>query len=447
MFLNVRKRHLVFVLLLGCGSDSNKNLTGDKGQGGAAGDTASQQGGAVANDQPMGGAGGETTTEQNGGTPVAFGGQIGAAGATGGGTGAGTGGSTTQPVGGAAAELLGTGDHLASSVTMTALATVAGCLNKPTDIAFNPLRSGELWAVNYGDNSACIVTNATMPGTKSERRQESSHEHFMARPMGLAFGGDKTSFNIPGTFATANDSAGDSHPDDGQLWNGTTLYSSDLRIFGKFKGADGNSHLDMLHDSPLARGIAWEKDNIYWVFGSMFQDITRYDYAKDHERGNFDHGDGAQWHYAAGLVKGQNGVPSHLYYDAKTALLYIADTGNKRVARLLTTSGTQNPKRHTRNKDRVETKIDAVIDGATLTDFVPASAGLQQPSGIDKLDNIVFVSDYATGIIYAFDTDGKKLNWLDTGLGAGKVAGLAVGPDRKLYFASTGGNAIYVIKP
>jgi hypothetical protein len=441
MMFVARKYSLVFFCFIGCGSAATSKNPEETRNGGAGGGSESQQGGATVNEPTMGGSGSENVVGASGGTFVLSGGQ--------GGTSSTPGGSSMPPSNGgkSAADILGTGNHLATSVKLTTLATVAGCLNKPTDLAFNPLRPAEMWVVNYGDNSACIVTDATTAAIKSERRQESSHEHFMPRPMGLAFGGEKTTFNIPGTFATANDSAGDSNPDDGELWNGTTLYSSDLRIFGKFKGADGNSHLDMLHDSPLARGIAWEKDNIYWVFGSMFQDITRYDYVRDHERGNFDHGDGSQWHYVAGLVKGQNGVPSHLYYDAKSAMLYIADTGNKRVARLLTTSGTLNPKRHTRNKDRVETKIDAVIDGATLTDFVPASAGLQQPSGIDKLDNVVFVSDFATGFIYAFDTDGTKLNWLDTGLGAGKVAGLAVGPDRKLYFASTGGNTIHVVTP
>jgi hypothetical protein len=356
-------------------------------------------------------------------------------------------GITPAPAAGSPAELLGKGDHSASSVKIAILGTTAGCLSKPSDLAFNPRRKGELWAINYGDESVCIITDASASVLKSERRQEDSHSHFMARPMALAFGGDATTFGIPGTFATANDSAGDSSPDDGGLWNGTSLFSSDLAVFGKFKGPDGNSHLDMLHDSPLARGIAWEKDNIYWVFGSMFQDITRYDYVKDHERGNFDHGDGLQWHYVAGQVKGVNGVPSHMYFDAKSKSLYVADTGNKRIARLDTTSGTINPKRHTRTKDRVETKIDAVMDGAKFTDLVPASAGLVQPSGIEMLDDVLFVSDFSSGIIYAFDLEGKKLNWLDTGLGAGKVAGLAVGPDRKLYFAAMGSNALYVVSP
>ena len=429
--------------LIACSGGQSANDKNAGGDGGSASDESGSGGmGGGRRDEPNSGGGAGGSSAQGGAASQGGSG-------FGGSTPTGSGGSTKPndpgPTPTTSASILGAG--ATSSAKIVALTTASGCLNKPTDVAFNPRRKNELWATNYGDNSVCIVMDATAATLKSERRQEASHNHYMPRPMGLAFGGDATTFGIPGTFASANDSAGDGHPDDGKMWNGITLWSSDLTIFGKFIGPNGNSHLDMLHDSPLARGIAWEKDNIYWVFGAMLKDITRYDFAKDHNRGNADHSDGSQWHYAADMVEGVTGVPSHMFYDASTKMLYFADTGNKRVARLDTTVGTLNPKRHTRMGDNPETKIDAVMDGAKVTDVVNASAGLSQPAGLDLFDKVLYVSDFATGFIYAFDLEGRKISSLDTKLGAGKVAGLAVGPDGKLYFAGMGSNTIYVVAP
>jgi hypothetical protein len=87
-------------------------------------------------------------------------------------------------------------------------------------------------------------------------------------------------------------------------------------------------------------GIAWEKDNVYWVFGGAYSDIMRYDVQLDHGIGQDDHSDGIKHHYATGLVKRTAGVPSHLSFDAARKKLYIADTGNSRIAVLDTLSGT-----------------------------------------------------------------------------------------------------------
>ena len=441
---------LVVGTLFACSGGSSDNAKNTGGDGGSSSDESGKGGsGGDGQGEREGGDGGRAAqgggAPQGGAPPQGAGGAAGSGGASSPGAGGSTKPGDPGPPPGTSKSILGTGGE--SSAKISALTTASGCLNKPTDVAFNPRRKNELWVTNYGDNSVCLVMDATATALKSERRQESSNNHYMPRPMAMAFGGDNTSFGALGTFASANDSAGDGNPDDGAMWNGITLWSSDLETFGKYSRGGGNSHLDMLHDSPLARGIAWETDNIYWVFGAMLQDITRYDFAKDHNRGNADHSDGSQWHYAAGMVKGVDGVPSHMFYDASTKMLYIADTGNKRVARLDTTTGTLNPKRHTRTKDHPETKVDAVMDGAKVTDVVAASAGLSQPAGLDLADKVLYVSDFATGIIYAFDLEGRKISSLDTKLGAGKVAGLAAGPDGKLYFASTATNTLYVVSP
>ncbi len=455
----MRKVPLLFVALaLGCG-ESKPEATNPHDHGGAP--SAPEPG-------PAGGGGTSPAHRGGGDTPsVGAGGGSGGAGAGGGAApttpvepgrgadaGAPAGGSSDPggtpmpaPTGGGSADLLGKGDHGPTSVKLVALPTAARCLAQPWDLAFNPRTPGQLWVVNHGDDSVCIVHEATGAAAKSENRLSPGHEHFMPRPSGIAFGGDKTSFGVPGTFATANDTAGDGRPDDGGLWNGITLWPSDLKTFAVFKGPDGNSHLDMLHDSPLARGIAWERDNIYWVFGSHLGDITRYDFAMDHDRGNSNHRDGKQWHYLAGQVKGVNGVPSHLAYHEPTKSLFIADTGNKRVLKLDTASGTMSPTRHTRPNDRVETVLDAVMENAKVVDLVPAGGDLKAPAGLDLAGEVVVVGDHATGVIHAYDQTGKRLNWLDTGAGPNAITGLAVGPDRRLYFLNAKTNQVFRIEP
>ncbi len=320
-------------------------------------------------------------------------------------------------------------------------------MNEPWDLAFNPRRPGELWVPSHGDDGMCIVTDVAAAQPSSERRIEPSSSHFMPRPAALAFGGDETTFGILGTFATANDSEGDGNPLDGQLWNGITLWSSDLDIFGRFQGPDGNSHLDMLHDSPGARGVAWESGNIYWVFGGYLSDVTRYDFVQDHDRGNSDHSDGMQWHHVAGQIKALAGAPSHLAYDTSAGSLYIADTGNGRLAKLDATSGAMATERHTRIRDRVETELDAVMMNSALSDVVAAGGELQAPAGLELHEGALYTSDWNTGIIYAFSREGVLLNWLDTGLGAATVAGLAMGPDGRLYFVSAKTSSLHVIDP
>jgi DNA-binding beta-propeller fold protein YncE len=78
--------------------------------------------------------------------------------------------------------------------------------------------------------------------------------------------------------------------------------------------------------------------------------------------------------------------------------------------------------------------------GAKVTELVPPGL-LSKPSGLALHGDVLYVTDNATSSIYAFDTSGKLLLQLDTELPAGTLAGIAVGPDDKLYFTDqhTGG--------
>jgi hypothetical protein len=323
-------------------------------------------------------------------------------------------------------------------------------LRQPRDLAFNPRVPGELWVVNGAGDSVAIIHDADGGATQIEERRDGQASHFMHRPSAIAFGGDATTIDEPGTFATAQESANDAVPYTGDDFMGPTLFSSGLDIFGRQPpfGRAG-SHLDMLHESPLAMGIAWERDNVYWVAGGKAGDIVRYDFQTDHGVGNHDHSDGIIAHYATGQLRHVPGVPSHMAYHVTSGLLFIADTGNGRVVSLDTRSGSlAGPGPQVEPGVTSSTVSGAALAGfvcstivlgeprqvaASLGTLVAPSAPLQQPSGLEIDGDVVFVGDYASGIIYAFDLEGRQINALDTGLGPSALMGIALGPDGRLY--------------
>lgn len=355
------------------------------------------------------------------------------------------------------AGVLGTGDHTADSVTLTEIAGPASGLRRPRDLAFNPRSPDELWAVNYDDNSVVVVTNASLATRTTARLKDAYAVHFMERPSSIAFGADTTTIGKLGTFATCQESRntyGGAAPHNDFM--GPALWSSDLTVFAQSDPFGLGAHLDMLHGSPNCMGIAHESENTYWVFGGKKQTgtgtvkqepmpaIVKYDFNQDHGIGRDDHADGEIYQYAENQVLDVPGVPSHLAYEASTRLLYIADTGNSRIVTLDTMTGTvmgtltaQEP---LRAYDR--------MGGATMKDVVPANGLLGKPSGLELFGDLVYVSDNATGIISAFNkTSGERVNYLITGLPAGALAGMAFGPDGKLYFVDMLANRVLRIDP
>ncbi|MSP15948.1 MAG: hypothetical protein EXR73_04940 [Myxococcales bacterium] len=338
---------------------------------------------------------------------------------------------------------LGTGDRTPSSVTLVEIAG-AGDLAQPRDLAFNPLRPAELWVVTHDNDAAAIIHDAPEPTRRLELRQDGYAQHFMPEPSAIAFGADATTIGKPGTFATCGESRntynGQAEAND---FMGPALWSSDLSVFAQHDPNGLGSHLDMLHCSPLCMGLAHEADNIYWAFGGTWNGIVKYDFESDDGIGNDNHGDGTAFVYARGELFYVAGVPSHLTYDAVDRMLYIADTGHRRVVRLDTQSGTVGAQLEPFEPMGAYHRID----DAVLSEVVPASAGLDTPSGLELRNDILYVSDYATGWISAFSRTGELLNQLDTGLGRGALAGMAFGPDGKLYFVDMAGDRVFRIDP
>ncbi len=316
-------------------------------------------------------------------------------------------------------------------------------LKRPRDLAFNPLRPDELWVVNEADNSVVLLVGATSDAPTYERRLDRAAAHFLHRPTSIAFGGDATTFGAVGTFGTCGESRNENGIEGGGDFMGPVLWSSDLSIFAKKDPAGLGSHLDMLHNSPLCMGIAHESANIYWTISGKSNAIVKYDFGQDHNIGQDDHSDGASLEYVRGQVKYVPGVPSHLFYREADAMLYVADTGNGRVAKLDTASGTRGAKLATKEPQKGG---HYRMDGATFVDVVPAGV-LGVPSGLEIRNDLLYVSDNASGRIVAFELDGRQVNAVDTGLGGGALSGMTFGPDNKLYFVDMVGNRVMRIDP
>ncbi|MCB9781104.1 MAG: hypothetical protein H6742_21235 [Alphaproteobacteria bacterium] len=342
---------------------------------------------------------------------------------------------------------LGGGDL--DNVTRTVIGTGGDGLNIPRDLGFNPDGQDELWVVNRADDSTVTYWDAGTAGQQAEHIVDPFALHFMEEVSSIAFG-------APGTFGTCQESTNTYNGQyQGNNFMGPTLWSSDMDIYGQSNPeavdyltdlfgfyADLGSHLDMLHQTPLCMGIAWDHDNVYWVFDGKEGAIERNDFAVDHGPGYDDHSDGVIGTYVQGALARVEDVPSHLELDRDTGLLYIADTGNNRVAVLDTTTGARGDDRRAQ-----EPGTDHYfVDGAELWTLVDGdSVGMQQPSGLALHDGVLYVGDHATGRIHAFDLDGNELVSLDTE--AGGLMGIEVRGEDDVWFVDAEYDEVIRLQP
>ena len=322
------------------------------------------------------------------------------------------------------------------------------------DLDFHPMRD-ELWVVNRHPEVAGVcsqndpqsarcrslggfTTILTRPGQPDQQVQileDGNSWHFMRRPPAIAMG-------TPDRFATCGEASTGNFEDNDVKFIGPTLWSSDLSVYAQPSGGNG-SHLDMLHATPWCMGIAHEQDNVYWVFNGDAGSLDRYDFQQDHGPGADDHSDGKVHRYAAGTVGRVPNVPSHMVFHPGDSHLYVADTGNGRIIKLDTTSGQKGGA----FSPVYEPLADyGTMTGAQVSDVV-ASGTLVRPSGLALHDDILYVSDNQTGRIHAFTLAGEEVQTLDTELPAGALAGLAVGPQGKLWFTDMSSGAVYRIDP
>lgn len=337
--------------------------------------------------------------------------------------------------------LLGYESHSADEVNLQELAT--GSLRKPRDLAFNPQMPDELWVVNRQDDSTITYTGITGDSPTAEKRIDPYALHFMEEVSSISFG-------APGTFGTCQESRNTyNNQATANDFMGPSLWPSDMEIYAHsnpeavdFLNFDLGSHIDMLHESPLCMGIEWDHDNVYWTFDGLTGSISRYDFQQDHGPGFDDHSDGIIRRYVIGEVLRVADVPSHMVLDHDTGLLYIADTGNARIAVLDTTQG--NLGRSLRVKEPGTTLNE--MTGVSTTTLVDGPGGeLQQPSGIAMDGDLLYVSDYANSRISAFSkTTGARIDYLETGLEPNSLMGIEL-HQGALYFVDSNQNRLMKI--
>ena len=310
-------------------------------------------------------------------------------------------------------------------------------VDKPTDLDFHP--NGDLWLLNRGlENTGGSTVTFVNPGKEnqeSEWKKDGNAWHFMSLPSGIAFSNN-------GNFATSP-SVYDANHNGGSPFTGPSLWSGDITIYAEPSGGNG-SHLDMLHESPYAMGIASEKENVYWVFDGNSNDIVRYDFVEDHGAGNNYHNDGIVRRYTGMEVTYINTeIPCHMELDENKEWLYIVDGGSQRILRLNITSGNT----PTILLDSYESLTEySQVSGAQWE--VVVSSGLIKPSGIDVIDDRMIVSDYDNGDIVIYDisvipaTEITRLNTLEPG-----VTGVVIGPEGRIWYVNYLTHKVFKIEP
>lgn len=328
---------------------------------------------------------------------------------------------------------LGNGSNSLEAVDVTTVATGEDGLAFPTDLEFNPANADQLWIVNREDSSAVVIDNAGTDNQSSEKYDGLASDHFMVKPAAIAFGKE-------GYFATAQQEDEKTQEPTPADFMGPALWTADLDTFD----AGHAGHLDMLHNSPNASGAAWDNEgHAYWIFDGYHNSITRYDFGEPHPPGGTDHSDGVVHRYVEGEVSFVDGVPAHLEMKRKESAttLYIADTGNNRIAVLDTETGEVGeriyPNYDGGTQRRVTgAEIKTLIDGETV--------GLSEPTGLELHEDRLFVSDHATSTIYAFDLDGVLIDKLDVSgaLDGGSVMGMSINSEGELFVVTGQGNRV-----
>ncbi|MBW7940963.1 MAG: T9SS type A sorting domain-containing protein [Candidatus Kuenenia stuttgartiensis] len=273
-----------------------------------------------------------------------------------------------------------------------------GLLN-PQDLDFEP-GTDTWWVLNYEGNtgSVSIFFDANKSTQTSDFRRDSHAGHFMIRASALAIGDN-------GNFATVHEiqNTNSASP----TFMGPALWSTDTTIFARMHQSNWDpnkplgSHLDMLHQSPFAMGIAHDNGNTYWVFDGYNNNICKYSFSAPHVVGGDDHADGEIYRYSDVTVKRKTGVPSHMVLDKQNNWLYIVDGGNNRIIRMKTNDATDAGGLTVPSTAGEPLAKYRNMTGATMEVLV--SSGLTSPCGIDYKDNRIVVTDNATGEIIIYD--------------------------------------------
>ncbi len=311
---------------------------------------------------------------------------------------------------------------------------LADVVEAGTGLTCHPTEPDQLWVVSHTDGALTVAHGVTSGSATNVLRYRDEQMHFLEKVVALSFS-DNLTFGTCGD--TRNDYSGNVPADD---FMGPVQWPGKLKDFQTYGPDAAKVHLDMMHDTPQCMGIAAASGNSYFVFNGLKGAIDLYDFGLPHPHGADDHSDGSKRRYLGLGLKRTPNVPGHLAYDPKSESLFIADTGNGRVLRLDTKAGsfTKNVKLYP-----VEVKMEVW----NTTAFAEVASGFDQPSGLLLHHGTLYLGDAANGRLYAFSPAGDFYALVETGLPAGALAGLAVGPDDKLYLADRKGNRVVRVEP
>ena len=311
----------------------------------------------------------------------------------------------------------------------------------PQDLDFHPKRSNELWVINKGTyNSGGTTVHITNPGQvdqSSFKLKDGNAWHFMALPTSLDFG-DNGNWASGTGILDANRRGG--------KFAGPSLWSGEFDIYAKVgtpykSGGPNGSHLDMVHQSPYAMGIAHAFDNAYWIFDGNNSNIILYDFGQPHVAGGSDHDDVILKRYTDVQVEKElKLLPSHMVLDKNTGWLYIAETANSRILRFNTKSGS---KKGSMNPDPYEivAEYSEYINGETEV-FI--DKGILSPVGIEIREDRLFVSDYENGDIIAYNlTDGSEIGRVQTNTKG--ICGINISAEGQLFYVNMISNEVVQI--
>lgn len=329
-------------------------------------------------------------------------------------------------------------NYIGNSITLTTIGNSANQVSQPRDLDFKP-NSNELWVSNYGTSNGgtnVIFYNAGLPNQTSQYRKDSHSGHFMIYPSAIAFG-DDGKWGCVSEIQNTNAAS--------PTFMGPALWLSDTNVFAKVfqnnwvSGYPLGSHIDMLHQSPFAMGIAHDSLMAYWVMDGYNSNICKYDFSADHGPGYDNHSAGKIWRYTDIPVTRVVGVPSHMVLDKVNHWLYFIDGGPKQIKRMNTLSGSVTGTLTVPSTAQEPLAGYWAVTGATVEVLATLTT---QPCGIDYYNGRLVVSDYTTGDIYLYSTNPfTLLTTINTGHAG--MMGVKVGPDGHIWCVNRTENIVY----
>jgi len=329
--------------------------------------------------------------------------------------------------------------YVGSAVTLTTIGTSADQLDEPRDLDFRP-NSNDLWVVNYGNfdgGNNVIFYNAGLPNQTSEYRKDSHTGHFMIYPSAMAYGDDGKWAAVSEIQNTASASS---------TFMGPALWLADTNIHARVfqnnwvSGLPLGSHLDMLHQSPFAMGIAHDSAMAYWVLDGHNANIVKYDFSVDHSPGYDNHSAGKLWRYIDVSFTRVPQVPSHAILDKATGWLYYVDGGPKQIKRMDTHSGTITGNLTPPSTGSEPLALYKKVETATVETLATLPT---QPCGIDFYKDRLVVSDYTNGDIYLYSTSPAFALLQTIQTGRPGMMGVKVGPDGHIWCVNHTDNKVY----